>query len=90
MELMMSHLHDGPALAARGVDAAEVTFLVRGSVSAAAGPGGLTEIQPFEKTDLDASEGGTLMTFQQPEMPMPNSATAEARSTSRQVRAGRL
>jgi hypothetical protein len=64
MELMMSHLHDGPALAARGVDAAEVTFLVRGSVSAAAGPGGLTEIQPFETTDLDASEGGTLMTFQ--------------------------
>jgi hypothetical protein len=57
MELMMSHLHAGPALAARGVDAAEVTFLVRGSVSAAAGPGGLTEIQPFETTDLDASEG---------------------------------
>jgi hypothetical protein len=55
MELVMSHLRDGPALAARGVDTAEVTFLVRGSVSAAAGPGGLTEIQPFETTDLDAS-----------------------------------
>ena len=57
MELMMSHLHAGPAVAARGADAGEVTFLVRGSVSAAAGPGGLTEIQPFETTDLDASEG---------------------------------
>ena len=34
MELMMSHLHAGPRVAARGVDAAEVTFLVRGSVSA--------------------------------------------------------
>ena len=31
MELMMSHLHDGPAVAARDADAAEVTFLVRGS-----------------------------------------------------------
>lgn len=31
---MMSHLHAGPRVAARGVDAAEVTFLVRGSVSA--------------------------------------------------------
>jgi len=29
MELMMSHLHAGPAVAARGADAAEVTFLVR-------------------------------------------------------------
>ena len=58
MELMMSHLHAGPAVAARGADTAEVTFLIPGSVSAAAGPGGLTEIQPFETTDLDASEGG--------------------------------
>ena len=33
MELMMSRLHAGPTVAARGVDAAEVTFLVRGSVS---------------------------------------------------------
>jgi hypothetical protein len=29
MELMMSHLHAGPALAARSADAAEMTFLVR-------------------------------------------------------------
>jgi hypothetical protein len=77
MELMMSHLHAGPAVAARGADAAEVTFLVRGSVSAAAGPGGLTEIQPFETTDLDASEGGTLMTFQQSEVLLPASSSAQ-------------
>ncbi len=70
MELMMSHLHAGPAVAARGADAAEVTFLVRGSISAAAGPGGLTEIQPFETTDLDVSEGGILMTFQQGGQPV--------------------
>ncbi|HEX7426754.1 MAG TPA: hypothetical protein VF328_07220 [Mycobacterium sp.] len=31
MQLMMSHLHDGPAVAARDADTAEVTFLVRGS-----------------------------------------------------------
>jgi hypothetical protein len=34
MELMMSHLHAGPTVAARGVDAAGVTFLFRGSVAA--------------------------------------------------------
>jgi hypothetical protein len=44
MELMF-HLHAGPAVAARGADAAEVAFPFRGSVSAAAGPGGLTEIR---------------------------------------------
>ena len=58
MELMMSHPHAGPAAAARGADTAVVTFLVRGSVSVAADPGGLTEIQPFETTDLDVPEGG--------------------------------
>ncbi len=29
MEVMMSHLHAGPAVAARSADAAEVSFLVR-------------------------------------------------------------
>ena len=33
MELMMSHLHAGPAVAARGADATEVTFLVRFGLS---------------------------------------------------------
>ena len=57
MELMMSHLRAGPAVAVRGADAAEVTFLICGSVSAAAGPSGLTEIQPFEMTDLEHQKG---------------------------------
>jgi hypothetical protein len=77
MGLMMCHLHAGPAVAARGADTAEVTFLVRGSVSAAAGPGGLTEIQPFETTDLDTSEGGVLNDF---------SATSSAIAESHCVR----
>ena len=38
----------------RPAGAAEAKSPVRGFVSAAAGPGGLTEIQPLETTDPDA------------------------------------
>jgi len=83
MELMMSNLHAGPAVAARAADTAEVTFQVRGSSSAAAGPGGLTEIQPFKTTDLDASDGaylcGSQWVYRRPAADNGRAATTRSR-----------
>ena len=59
MEVMMSHLHAGPAVAARSADAAEVAFLVcvrrigrRGSVYDFS-----TFAFPYRPVDIDTAPG---------------------------------